>query len=199
MWLVGALLGALLASHVSHDVLVLGALVGGFIGWLVGRKRKGELVEMARRIATLEAAVAQKAVSATATAAVPQAVPAAAVAQAPPQSEPPPAEAAPTPAPRRRPLPPAAAARTPRPPMQLPPIVERLLHANVVAKVGILVLFIGLAFLVKYAYERVHMPIELRLSAVALGAIALLVLGWRLRAKRAGYALALQGGGIGIL
>jgi uncharacterized membrane protein len=83
--------------------------------------------------------------------------------------------------------------------MQLPPIVERLLHANVVAKVGILVLFIGLAFLVKYAYERVHMPIELRLSAVALGAIALLVLGWRLRAKRAGYALALQGGGIGIL
>jgi uncharacterized membrane protein len=83
--------------------------------------------------------------------------------------------------------------------MQLPPFVERLLQANMVAKVGILVLFFGLAFLVKYAYERVHVPIELRLSAVALGAIALLFVGWRLRVKRAGYALALQGGGIAVL
>ena len=41
--------------------------------------------------------------------------------------------------------------------------------------------------------------VELRLTAVAAGALVLLVLGWRLREQRAGYALTLQGGGIGIL
>ena len=54
-----------------------------------------------------------------------------------------------------------------------------------------MVLFFGLAFLVKYAYERVHVPIELRLSAGARfwRDVALLVVsGWRLRTKRAGYA-----------
>ena len=35
--------------------------------------------------------------------------------------------------------------------------------------------------------------------AVTAGAIALLAFGWRLRERRAGYALALQGGGIGVL
>ena len=34
---------------------------------------------------------------------------------------------------------------------------------------------------------------------VAAGAIALLVVGWRLRETRAGYALMLQGAGIGVL
>jgi uncharacterized membrane protein len=76
---------------------------------------------------------------------------------------------------------------------------ERLLGGNLVVKVGIIVLFFGVAFLLKYTYERVHVPIELRLTGAALGAIALLVVGWLLRDKRPGYALALQGGGVGIL
>jgi len=42
-------------------------------------------------------------------------------------------------------------------------------------------------------------PIELRLAAVAAGAVALLVVGWRLRESRSGYALILQGGGVGVL
>jgi len=71
--------------------------------------------------------------------------------------------------------------------------------ANLVVKVGVVVLFFGVAFLLKYAYERVHVPIEMRLLAVAAGAIALLLIGWRLRESRPGYALALQGGGVGIL
>jgi len=61
------------------------------------------------------------------------------------------------------------------------------------------VLFFGVAFLLKYTYERVHVPIELRLFAVSLGAMALLAFGWRLRRARPGYALALQGGGVAIL
>ena len=74
-----------------------------------------------------------------------------------------------------------------------------LTGGNTVVRVGVVVLFFGVAFLLRYAYEHVHAPIELRLAGVTAGAIALLAFGWRLRERRAGYALALQGGGIGVL
>lgn len=70
---------------------------------------------------------------------------------------------------------------------------------NPVVRIGIAVLFFGFAFLVKYAYERLQIPIELRLSAVAAVAIGLLGLGFRLRTKRPDYGLVLQGGGIALL
>jgi uncharacterized membrane protein len=55
------------------------------------------------------------------------------------------------------------------------------------------------AFLLRYLAEHTHVPIQLRLTGVALGALVLLLLGWRLRLRRPGYALALQGGAVGIL
>jgi uncharacterized membrane protein len=70
---------------------------------------------------------------------------------------------------------------------------------NTLARVGVVVLFIGVAFLLKYATEHVTVPIELRLAAVALGGIVLLGFGWRLRTSRTGYAMSLQGAAIGIL
>ena len=70
---------------------------------------------------------------------------------------------------------------------------------NTLARVGVVVLFIGVAFLLKYATEHVSVPIEARLAGVALGGVVLLVLGWRLRDRRAGYAMSLQGAAIGIL
>jgi uncharacterized membrane protein len=70
---------------------------------------------------------------------------------------------------------------------------------NTLARVGVLLLFIGVGFLVKYATEHVHVPIEVRLAGVALGGIVLLVLGWRLRLGRKGYAMILQGAGVGVL
>src|SRR5262249_40525268 len=74
-----------------------------------------------------------------------------------------------------------------------------LAGGNTVVRVGVIILFFGVAFLLKYAHERFDLPIELRLAGVALGGLVLLGLGWRLRERRAGYALTLQGGGIGIL
>jgi uncharacterized membrane protein len=65
--------------------------------------------------------------------------------------------------------------------------------------VGIGILFIGLAFLAKFASEHVRIPIEVRLTLIALAAIALLVFGWRLRHRRPGYAEVLQGGAVGVL
>ena len=78
-------------------------------------------------------------------------------------------------------------------------IREFFTGGNTLVRVGILILFFGVAFLLRYLAEHTHIPIQFRLSAVACGGLALLILGWRLRLRRAGYALALQGGGIGIL
>jgi uncharacterized membrane protein len=78
-------------------------------------------------------------------------------------------------------------------------MVGYLTGGNVVVRVGIIVLFFGVAFLLKYAADRGRLPIEIRLIGVTLGAIALLMGGWRLRRRNENYGLALQGGGIGLL
>lgn len=95
-----------------------------------------------------------------------------------------------------------ATTREERPPLidRLPgPLRAFLAEGNLVVKVGVVVLFFGLAFLLKYAAARIAFPIELRLALVGAGGVALLALGWHLREHRRGYALALQGGGIGVL
>jgi uncharacterized membrane protein len=74
-----------------------------------------------------------------------------------------------------------------------------LLGGNTLVRSGIVILFIGISFLLKLAVDNGFIPIELRLAAVALGGIALLVVGWRLRDKRTEYSWALQGGGTGVL
>ncbi|MEJ2202283.1 MAG: DUF2339 domain-containing protein [Desulfuromonadaceae bacterium] len=70
---------------------------------------------------------------------------------------------------------------------------------NLVVRAGVVVLFFGVAFLLKYSAERNIVPIELRLLGVSLGAIGLLAFGFRLRHKRTGYSLILQGAAVGIL
>jgi uncharacterized membrane protein len=76
---------------------------------------------------------------------------------------------------------------------------EWLFGGNTLVRSGIVILFIGVSFLIKYVAEHSHVPIELRLTGIALLGVALLVTGWRLRIKRAEYAWALQGGGVGVL
>jgi uncharacterized membrane protein len=70
---------------------------------------------------------------------------------------------------------------------------------NALVRSGVIVLFFGVAFLLRYAAEHTRIPIEFRLAGVAVGALVLLVFGWSLRKSRPGYALALQGGAVGIL
>jgi uncharacterized membrane protein len=78
-------------------------------------------------------------------------------------------------------------------------IVEFFTTGNVVAKVGVVILFFGAAFLVRYAADRGLLPIEYRLIGLVLASLALLALGWRLRHTRRAYAMALQGGAVGLL
>jgi uncharacterized membrane protein len=74
-----------------------------------------------------------------------------------------------------------------------------LFGGNTLVRVGVLVLFFGLAFLARYAADRGLVPAQLRLAGIAAGGVALLVAGWRLRERRSGYALSLQGGGVAVL
>ncbi|MFN0186431.1 MAG: DUF2339 domain-containing protein [Aquabacterium sp.] len=74
-----------------------------------------------------------------------------------------------------------------------------LFGGNTIVKAGVAILFIGLAFLARYASEHVQVPPELRLAGVGAVALVLLVLGWRLRHLRAGYAQVLQGGAVAVL
>lgn len=101
------------------------------------------------------------------------------------------------------PLPP-----TPRPPAE-PDAIERAIQrvkgwfttGNVPVKVGMLVLFAGVAALLRYASEQgwLRMPIELRLAGISAVALAGLVFAWRKRESHRSFALALQGGAIGVL
>jgi len=89
---------------------------------------------------------------------------------------------------------------TPREPSALETAIRTLFNGeNLLVKLGVVILFIGVSFLVKYAVQQGLLPIQLRLTGAALGGVALLAVGWRLRQRRSEYALALQGGGIGIL
>jgi uncharacterized membrane protein len=76
-----------------------------------------------------------------------------------------------------------------------------LTTGNVPVKVGVIVSFFGVAFLLKYAVDRqlLLLPLELRLVGVSIFGMALLGFGWRLRERLPAYALSLQGGGVGIL
>lgn len=99
---------------------------------------------------------------------------------------------------------PAAAATTPgfarSEPSALGRAIDRgwtwLRGGNPLARAGIVILFFGAAYLAKYAAEHTVVPIELRFAFIAAGAMVLLVLGWRLRARKRIYAHILQGGGI---
>jgi len=98
---------------------------------------------------------------------------------------------------------------TPKSALTIPPQLVKLLKkvpawftsGNVPVKIGVIITFIGVSFLLKYAidHELVLFPVEFRLLAVAAGGLVLIATGWRLRERMRIYALSLQGGGVGVL
>ena len=95
---------------------------------------------------------------------------------------------------------------TPRAPVFLAAALQTvrdwLFGGNTIVRMGVLVLFVGLAFLAKYAVEHSLLPPELRLAGIAVTGIALFGFGFWLRGNRPdrlGYALTMQGAGIAVL
>jgi len=78
------------------------------------------------------------------------------------------------------------------------PIFSWFMGSHMVVRVGIVVLFFGVAFLLRFAAEQGWLSIELRLTGAGLLGLALVYGGWYVREERRMYALTLQGGGIGI-
>lgn len=178
-----------------------------------------------RRVAALESAMAAapaaaKPAAATSAPERPVATPAASAdppflqpvaAAAPPPPQPSMREAAPVEAPLPRPAaPPPVPVQPPLPSEPaLPNFIERGVGAvkrwftegNVPVKIGMLVLLAGVAALLKYVSDQgwLVLPIELRLAGVTVGALGLLAFGWHQRERRRLFALALQGGAIGVL
>jgi uncharacterized membrane protein len=76
-----------------------------------------------------------------------------------------------------------------------------LFGGNTVVRMGVLVLFVGLAFLAKYAVDHALLPPELRLAGIACAGIGLFGFGFWLRRRegRLAYALTLQGAGVAVL
>ena len=100
-------------------------------------------------------------------------------------------------APQASPLRPVAA--TPSQPSPLETLRQWLVGGNTIVKAGVAILFVGLAFLAKYAAEHTEVPVEWRLAAIGVAAVVLLGFGWRLRLSRPGYAQVLQGGAVAVL
>ena len=191
--IVGAMLG-LAAADFEQFGMILGAALGAGAGWSL---RKAVRAEVAAMLAAQGAALIDPAGQA-AEPRVPAAesFPVRIVDQASPVEPPaePPAEPM-APPPARE----AIAAE--------PGLIERglaaarawLLGGNSIVRMGLVVLFIGLAFLARWAAGAGLLPIELRLAFVAAAGIALLAVGFNRRVARPAFALALQGGGVAVL
>ena len=103
------------------------------------------------------------------------------------------------------PVPPPRRAPAPSRPNPVEVVLRRVKAwftvGNVPVKIGMLVLLAGVAALLRYASDQgwLRMPIELRLAGISLAALAALVFAWRKRASNRSFALAVQGGAIGVL
>lgn len=223
MWFLGLIVGAIVGAIGGGSGAFFGAIVGLFAGLAISRSRPvvdekwkdnvaDALRQLHQRVETLERRTGPApAVDTTAPPATPAPAPAEPAVEAAPATdrrvaamsalvgnEPvgvPAAVSATDEIPAERPAAPATPPKAP----SGDPFSRWLFGGNTLVRVGVIVLFFGVAFLLKYAAERDLIPIELRLAAVALGGIAMLIVGWRLRAQRPGYALMLQGGGVGVL
>jgi uncharacterized membrane protein len=211
--LLGALLGASLAGAGAQR---LAAIVGALAGIAIGEVLflRDAIANLHRELRELRGSLKQRPTETSARADTAERP------VEPPRYAPPPHTSQP-PSPARRPAPdigpgaeraPAGFSPEDRKPAEAGdpgaavrgnPVIRLLREyftgGNTLVRAGVVVLFFGVAFLLRYLAEHSHISIEFRLAAVACGAIGLLVLGWRLRAKRPGYALALQGGALGIL
>ena len=229
MWFLGLVLGAIIGAMGGATGAVLGALFGAFVGWLWSQQNsnapKADRLSaletsvrlLQKRVAELETAIQTQA----ATKAAPREK-----IEEPAFGEPAPAAMsgvvsaedvfapAPLPSDSFPPMEESLAAEPPLenaarreppsrlasvPPSQPSALWNFVFGGNALVRFGVIVLFFGVSFLLKYASEHIEIPIEARLISVALGALAMLAIGWRLRLARPGYALIIQGGGVGLL
>ena len=214
--IIGAILGAVIADGGFHT---LGAAVGAFLGIALARisHLQKRVTQMENRLAEIAAKSDLTDLPSSATSSKAELMADSPVPTAkPPDQELPGLTEPPTPAnaaltlsdDTEIPLS-ASASATEHKQATAPSAIQKSLKkalgwftgGNVPVKIGVIISFFGVSFLLKYAIERelVIVPLEFRLLAVAMAGLAMIVIGWRLRSRLRSYSLSLQGGGIGIL
>jgi uncharacterized membrane protein len=200
-----AILFGIVGAAIQQNVggFFIGAAIGGLIAQILHLRSRSDaldrqLHELKQRLADFRAAAPEERATPA-----PVASPAPAVTPTPAPAPKPAVAAATTVASRIEQPPPPRARPTPRTPSStdraIAGFIVWLKRGNPLARIGIVILFLGASFLLKYADDKNMIPVELYFIAAALGGLALLVVGWRLRERRANYAQVLQGGAIAIL
>lgn len=220
-WLVGAVFGLLLGSLAGHDLVLIGGLLGAFAGHQLGKNRRVEMgtdPETLERLRKLEAEVSElrttvatlKGVQGTesiATPAVAVPTPAPSAPTLAPMAPEPEVIAAPS---AHKETAPSVAEPLSLPPdedllkttaIELPEWLTRFWSGNPLAKIGVILLFFGVASGLKLAVEFGVFPVSVRLGIAAIAGIALVVFGLRKAsdASHRTFGLAIQGGGIALL
>ncbi len=191
---------------------ILPLLLMGIAGYVIMNRRIGalqaRLAQVEQRLPSRDTLAQAPGLEAV-TAAAPIAAPAADVAPSLPLPEPlrsastvasQPVSMAPAPPPAS--LPPSSlpgAAPTERKRWSAPPLIDWFLRMHVLVQIGLVVLFIGVALLLRYAVDQGWLSIEIRHIGAAVGGVALGMAGWAVRVRRRSYGLALEGGGLAIL
>ncbi len=98
-----------------------------------------------------------------------------------------------------QPAPPLAAREGPASPDWRLAWLSRLLSGNPLARIGVILLFFGIASGFKLAIEHGWFPLPLRALLTASLAVTMIAFGWQQRHERPRFADALQGGGFAIL
>jgi uncharacterized membrane protein len=81
----------------------------------------------------------------------------------------------------------------------LTPVCQWFVQGNPIVRVGLVILFVGLSFLARYAAQAGLFPVELRLAAIGAVGLTLLIVGFRQRSAKPALGLVLQGGGVAVL
>ncbi len=231
MWFVGALIGLVIASAIGRDWILAGTAIGGLIGYWLNSKpadarepaeNTDRLNKLEREVALLRAEVAALNPKATTTEpAAPQApaaampahsaadhVPAAALEdeaieaiEAIQSISSPPRTPTVTMSPQADTSAHASRHLPAPPPIEMPGWVRKIWAGNPLAKIGIVLLFFGIASGLKLAAEQGLMPLPLRLFLAAVAGIGLIVFGVaKVRgATHRTFGLAIQGGGFAML
>lgn len=200
-----AILFGVVGASIQQNVgaFFIGAAIGALIAQILHLRSRTETLD--QQVQELKQRLAGSKAAPDATAAPNDLTPTRPIAPTPApaqaQQVPPPvvrtAAAQSTPSQPARPAPAPPPPRTPSAVDEaLAGFMDWLKRGNPLARIGIVILFFGAAFLAKYANDNGMIPVELRFIALALGAFALLIVGWRLRERRAIYGQLLQGGGI---
>lgn len=90
-------------------------------------------------------------------------------------------------------------AKRPEPMSAIQPVLAWFGKGNPILKVGIVVLFLGLAFLLKLASHYIETPLWLRYLTVGVSGLIATGVGLRLTQKRRDYGLILQGFGLAVM